>query len=465
MTASSTLAELPSAPGGLPVLGHTWPLLRDPLRFIARLPVYGPLVTLRLGWARAVVVCDPALTQQMLVRDRIFDRGGPFFDRAREAGAGNGIGTCPHRDHRRQRRLCQPAFHSDRINTYATVFARATAARIDGWRDGQVLDVHPEMSSLALRMVLRTLYSSALSDQDLAETGTNAVQMLEGLFRRTITPRWLWSLPTPTGRRHERAQRRFRATAQRIIAARSHDGTDHGDLLSALQHATDPDPNSSSRTLTTEELTDQVFTFLIAGFETLANTLSWAMYLLAAHPDVQHQVHLEAADVVDDGDPPGPEHLAGLDLTARVIDETLRLYPQAWLLTRTVTEDAVLGTCRLPTGTMVFFSPYLIHHRPDLYPDPERFDPDRWRDRVPHRSTYIPFGSGPRKCIGERFARTSVVLALAAVVRTWHLTPTTPRPLRPTVRATLVPHDLGLQLHARTATSQDLVRPTPSEKL
>ncbi len=459
MTALSTLAALPSAPGGLPVFGHTWPLLRDPLRFVTQLPAYGPLVTLRLGWARAVVVCDPTLTQQLLVRDRIFDRGGPFFDRAREAGAGNGLGTCPHRDHRRQRRLCQPAFRPDRINTYATVFAQATAGCISNWRDGQVLDVHPEMSSLALRMVLRTLYSSGLSDPELAETGANAVQMLEGLFRRTITPRWMWSLPTPAARRHERAQCGFRETAQRIIAARSRDGADHGDLLSALQYATDDDadPDSASRVLTAEELTDQVFTFLITGFETLANTLSWAMYLLAAHPDVQHQVHREATEAVSDGDLPGPEHLVGLEVTGRVIDETLRLYPQAWLLTRTVTEDAELGGCLLPAGTMVFFSSYLIHHRADLYPDPERFDPGRWRNKVRDRSTYLPFGSGPRKCIGDRFARTSLVLALAAIARRWQLTPTAPGPLRPAVRATLVPHALRLRLHARTVTSLDLI--------
>src|SRR5262249_45587318 len=149
------------------VLGHALLLLRDPLRFLSSLPRYGPMVTMRLGAIDAVVLCDPGLTRQMLLNDRVFDKGGPFFDRLRDAVTGDGLGTCPHSVHRRQRRLCQPAFTSGRLNSYAPAFAEAAVTTIGGWRDGQVLDVSGEMYTLTMRAVLRTLFSTSLPDHAL----------------------------------------------------------------------------------------------------------------------------------------------------------------------------------------------------------------------------------------------------------------------------------------------------------
>ncbi|MGA4844256.1 cytochrome P450 [Streptomyces sp. G45] len=213
--------------------------------------------------------------------------------------------------------------------------------------------------------------------------------------------------------------------------------------------ATDCD-GASDTGLSDEELVDQVLTFFVAGTEPTASTVAFAARLLSGHGETERALH-EEADRVLAGDAVAAEHLPRLDVARRVVAETLRLYPPGWLFTRAVVGDADLGGVRLPAGTTLAYSPYLIHRRPDLYDEPDRFDPQRWRGAPPERDAYLPFGSGARKCVGERFALTEAVLVLAAIAARWRLVPLPGRPpaRTTTLTTTLSPTGLRMRLVAR----------------
>lgn len=442
-----TVGSLPVAPGAIPVLGHGLALLRDPLGLMASLAGYDDLVVLKLGSRPLVMVCDPALVRQVLVNDRAFDKGGPLFDRVRE-WAGDGLGATQHDRHRRQRRLCQPAFHPARFPAYGELMAQAANEMADSLRDGQVFDVTGSMNALTIRITERCMFSSTLSADTEGQLIADFSEFIGDAFRATVLPTWVGRLPTPGNRRYRATLARVRATLRAAIDARRTEGTEHRDLLSALLQARDRDAHPDEAALTDHELLDQVFTFLAAGTESTAAALAWALALLSRHPKISQRLHDET-DRVLTGGPVALAHLAELEVTRAVITETLRLQPPAWLLTRSVTRDKGLADTRLTTGTAIGYSPYLIHHRADLYPEPDRFDPERWMGASPNREAYIPFGAGARICIGDRFAMDEAVLALAAIASRWELTPLAPFDLRPTLRALPAPHGWHMRATAR----------------
>ncbi|MDT0442253.1 cytochrome P450 [Streptomyces johnsoniae] len=443
----SAEVTIPQAGRPIPFLGHSLRLFRDPLGFVSSLPALGDLVRMRLGPLAVVVVCDPELTRQVLVDDRTFDKGGPFIHRAREV-TGDGLATCPHSAHRRQRRLCQPAFHRDRIPGHAEAMAARWDAEVETWRDGEEIEVVHEITSVVLRIAVETMFSTRLKPPTAASIADDFRLLTAAVFRRMLTPAALTRLPTPGNRRYARARRHLRSTVRGIVADRRAEDADHGDLLASLLGAQDPDSAAEGHALSDAELAEQVVTFLSAGTDTTASTLAWALHLLTRHPGIAERLRAEA-DAVLAGGPVSAAHVPRLELTSRVVNETLRLYPPGWLTTRRVTADTVLGGVGLPEGTTVAWSPYVIHRRPELYADPERFDPDRWQDSPPGRSAYIPFGGGARKCIAERFAFTHVVLALAAITSRWTTQPLSGAEVQPVIRGVLSPQDLRLRLRSR----------------
>jgi cytochrome P450 len=435
-----------SAPGALPLLGHTLSLLRNPWRFFASLPDHGDLVGIRIGPIEAIVVCAPELIRQVLLNDHVFDKGGPVFDQAREV-LGDGLGTCPHRLHRRQRRLVQPTFHPTRLPGYAHVMTERIAEMTGSWRDGQALDVLSEMMTLTSRTLVETMFSDALPAALLGEMLDDLTTVLGGIYKRMLMPPPVDKLPFFGNRRYDRAGLRLREAIGRVISERRASGTDRGDLLSTLLSARDPADNQG---LSDTEITDQVFIFFFAGTETTACTLAWAVHLLAQHPEIEHRLHAEV-DAVLAGAPASYEDLPKLELTGRVVTETLRIYPAAWILTRTITTDTHLGGHPIPAGSTLIYSPYLLHHRPDLYPDPDRFDPDRWTNGhtpQPPRQILIPFGGGARKCIGDTFAITEATLALATITARWRLRPLPGHHVHPAPAVSLRPR--GLRMRATT---------------
>jgi pentalenene oxygenase len=377
----------------------------------------------------------------------VFDKGGAFYDRARDI-AGNGLVTCPHRDHRRQRRLMQLAFQRPQLARYAPAMhaeLEATAAR---WREGMVVDAFPELFGMALRTVARTLYSIPVGPEVVHRVERAFEEVLGLLFRQMFLPRAVRRLPIPSNRRYRANLEFLHGTVQNLIDEYRARGLEQDDLLSALLSSRDED----GVRLDDVEIHDQVITIMAAGTETVAGTLTWVFHLLGRHPDIARQLHDEI-DTVLDGRPPEWEDLARLSLTDRVITETLRLYPPAWLFTRRTSEDTDLAGIRLPAGSTIVFSPLAVQRRGDVFPNQSAFDPGRWlpeRVTTPARRSFLAFGTGARKCIGDVYARTECTLALATILRRWRVEVQPGADIRPVMLATVYhPRRLALRFESR----------------
>lgn len=436
---------IPRAPGRIPLIGHLRPLLRDPWTFLASLPkLDSGLVRVQFGPVTVVVVCDLELTNQVLRQDRVFDKGGPLFDVARAMFRDNVL-TAQHDSHRRYRRLIQPSFHHGRLPNYADVMSREISAVTTQWQDGAYVDILSESLRITARTFLATMYSGALPPMVLDRTLADMTILIGDIYRQLLTPAPLRRLPTPANRRYQRARAGFRATMNTVLAQRRADDVDRGDLLSTLRAAAGED-----EPLTDAEICDQLTIFFVAGTETTASALAWSLHLVALHPDIEQRLHTEV-DRVLQGDAAQFGHLPALQLTRHVVTEALRLYTPGWLLTRTITTDTQLGGYALPRGTALVVSPYLIHHREDLYADPEKFDPDRWDTpgRIGVSGAFLPFGRGPRGCVGESFALTQATLALATIIARWRLRHRTGARVRPAISAALAPKGLHMQVATR----------------
>jgi cytochrome P450 len=438
----------PSAPGAWPLLGHFLALRRDPLAFMNSLRGHGELVAITVGPLRFLVVCDAGLAHEVITDLRTYDRTGAVYDRVRRA-MGSGVATSAYADHRRQRLIMQPAFHARHLPGYAEVMRSQTAALVEGWRGGEVVDMVEEMFRLTTSIALRALFSTGLEPADSEKLREAFEVFLRGSYTQIALPT-LGRLPLPANLRYQAALRQWRTQVQDLIARyRSSDG-DQQDLMARLLAA----HGDEGEGLTDQELSDQVAVLLIAGAETTSAALTWAIYLLCTHPEVLDAASAEA-DRVLGGEIAGWDHLPELNLTARVIQEALRLYPPSWLISRTATRDTQLGGHLVPAGTLVLVSQYLLHHDPGLFPDPERFDPDRWptdSHAVPAttRKAYVPFGGGPTKCLGEQFATAEAVLALASILTRWKPELRDPEAAsKPDCRLVLLPRRLPVRLTPR----------------
>jgi pentalenene oxygenase len=321
---------------------------------------------------------------------------------------------------------------------------REQAVRLTGdWHDGEVIDVVDALNALAGQVVLSTMFGSVPQPRAMKGMLEDLKAVFRGFrWRVQLGPlRWL---AVTANVRYARALARLRQAGIALIRARQAGGAGHGDLLSIMlaRHA--------GSGLSEDEVSDQFVMFFSAGIETTAASVAWALFLLAQHPDVEGQLHAEV-DRVLGGGPAGLDDIPRLEVTRRVMAETLRIRPPAWISSRTAEADIDVGRHRVPAGTTIFYSPCTIHHRADLYPDPRRFDPDRWIDRDPTRPDpgYIPFGVGARKCIGDRFALTEAVLVLATIAGRFRLRPVADGPVVPMLSAVLVPRQRLMRIEAR----------------
>lgn len=416
-TAPRVSIGVPSAPGAIPLLGHTYRLARDPLGWLGECRQRGPVVRLKLGPRTAYLICDPELVHQVLV-DPEFDKGGPIITAAREL-LGNGLATSLREDHRRQRRLMQPAFTQPRIDGYTIVMREEAARLASSWTPHHEVDLMGDLTTTTLRVLVRTMLPTT-DTQEVAWLARQLQILIDGAFLRAAIPfSFLYRLPTPGNRRFDQARRHTFAAADRIVtAARSQPGT--SGLLSVLISQDEADAGA----FTDKDLRDQIMTLFVGGSETTAATLAWLFHLLATNPSVEQRVYRELDSVLD-GAIAGPDDLARLPYTYKTLLETLRLYPPAWMMSRVALTDVDLGGHRLPAGAEVFFSAYQLHHDPAVFPDPDTFDPGRW-DHYDNagRHSYIPFHAGRRKCIGDNFALTEMTIILSAVAAAWQLRPT-----------------------------------------
>jgi len=417
---------------------------RDPLAFLTAITSeYGDIVTMRFYKFRVFYVSHPDYIEEVLVNQaRKFIKGRIL--RANKGLFGNGLLTSEGDFWLRQRRLAQPAFHRARIAAYGETMVRFTERLIAGWRDGETRDIHAEMMRLTLQIVAKTLFDADV-DGEAQQVGhaLEAIMDFNSDFRRLIlTPSWL---PTLRNIRAALAIRRLDKIIYRIIDQRHAAGGDAGDLLSMLLHARDDD---GSR-MTNRQLRDEVITLFLAGHETTALALSWTWWLLAQNPQAEAKLHAEL-DAVLAGRSPTLEDLPKLRYTEHVISESMRLYPPAWGMARLAIEDAQIGGYRIPKGSGVSLSQWVVHRDPRWYEAPEEFRPERWEGdllkRLP-RFAYFPFGGGPRQCIGNSFAMMEAELLLAAIAQKFRLRLVPDQKVEPVASITLRPrHGIRMTL-------------------
>jgi cytochrome P450 len=453
MTAAGEVAtgDVPTMPGGHLLLGHALEFGRDPLALFQRAREHGDVVRIRFGPFRVYVLNSPGVIRQALVGEARKLSKGLNFGRTKRL-IGGGLVMAEGEGHQRQRRLMQPAFHRAEIARYAGTMRDVAVARISAWPDGGTLAFDRELRSITLTVLTRTLLSSDIS----ADTIDEIEQLLRALLSELVTqgisanvPGLAW-VPTRSNRRFSAANRRLRALLTDVIdgyrsrgTGEAGDGEDQGDLISILMRARDDDTGAG---MTNEQLRDEATTLVIAGSETTGNTLAWACYLLARHPQIQERLQQEA-DLVLAGADADYETLSRLPFTRAVITETLRLYSPVWILPRRALVDVELGGHLLPAGSRMFFSPYALNRDARLHRDPDRFDPDRWGaeySRSDLRATFFPFGQGIRNCIGEGFAWTESILLLSAIAARWQLRLADGAAVHPVVSSTLVPSELPI---------------------
>jgi cytochrome P450 len=435
------------APGAWPGLGHVPALLHQPLRLLGSLPAHGDLVEIRLGPRPVLVLCHPDLARQVLADFRTFDRVGPVYRRVRGA-LGNGLATASRDDHRRQRLIMQPAFRREYMAGYAAVMHREITATTGSWHDGQLVDLVDEMFRLTTGVALRALFSARIDAGDAQGLRSALDVFLKGIYTRVILPVTA-GLPVPGNLRFARALAYWRGQVRRLIEESRALGAGGDDLMSRLIKARDDENQGMSD----QELSDQVALLLLAGGETTSSAVVWALHLLNGHPQVLRALHAEV-DAVLDGRVATWEDMPRLGLTARVVHEALRLYPPAWAIPRVCVRDTTLAGRTVRGGTMVIFSPYILHRRADQFPRPQNFDPDRWLTAepsaaAPRRAAFLPFGAGAAKCIGEDFGLAEAVLILSSVAARWDLTPKPGTSVSARPRSVLAPGKFPVYLTRR----------------
>jgi cytochrome P450 len=380
---------------------------------------YGDIVFFKVGNERIYLFNHPDLIRDVLVTNQKNFTKSRALVRAKRV-LGEGLLTSEGEFHLRQRRLAQPAFHRDRILAYGRSmvdYADRTSSR---WGNAQSLDVHQEMMRLTLAIVARTLFSADV-ENEASEIG-DALTVTFEAFNIGILPfsEILEKLPLPYIKRFEAARARLDDTIYRIINERRATREDTGDLLSMLLLAQDTEGDGGS--MTDSQIRDEAMTIFLAGHETTANALSWTWYLLSQHPEVATRFH-EEIEVLG-GRLPQPEDLSRLPYTRMILAESMRLYPPAWAVGRRAINDFEAGGFHIPARSMVLMSQYIMHRDPRFYPDPDRFDPERWRPDVAAarpKFSYFPFGGGTRICIGEQFAWMEGILILATIGQKWRL--------------------------------------------
>lgn len=442
---SESRGQQPPSPPRLPVLGHTHRYARDPFAFVewATEQSGDCLLAHVLGAGDICVLAHPDYVERVLVRDRdSFEKSVGF-----SVAFGQSIVSVDGEQWERQHDAMQEFFYPGKIRGYAERMVQLTDRRIDCWRDGDEISIHDEMQALALENLFGTLFDRELAldgDTDLRRAASN----LNEWFKPTswVLPNWV---PTPARRRFRDASTTVESEAERLLAERraatDGDGAEPGeDLLStlvAVQEAGDAE-------LSDREILDQVVGFIFAGHDTTALALTYAWHLLGTNPEIRHRFYDEIDDVLGDGegveqekndraadslDRPTLSDVGELAVTERIVLETLRLYPPVHTIPRSTTRDVDIDGYRVPADTTTHLSVVSIQRDERFYDDPMTFRPARWRDASPQSKghAFVPFGAGPRDCLGRRFAMLEATLVLATIGRRFALQPQSALELAP----------------------------------
>ncbi len=397
---------------------------------------YGDIAHYKIGWNHILFLNHPDYIREILVvqndnfiKERTVQRTKMLL--------GEGMITAEGAEHRLQRQVAQPAFHRQRIPEYAATMVREAVRMRESWQADETRDIAVDMMHLTLNVVAQTLFATDLRDE--VDELADAINRIMGLYNFLVllpAAEWLVHVRPPGLAAFVRARKRIDAVVHRMIEAHRQRGAESGSLLD-LMLAASPDRSEESE----QSLRDQVITIFLAGYETVANALTWTWYLLSQNPGCERRFH-EEIDCELRGRLPAFDDLPRLRYTEMVLAEALRLYPPAWAMGRRARHDFRLGEFFLPARTTVLMSQFVTHRDARFFPDPLRFDPERFTAEAKARRarfTYFPFGAGVRQCIGESFAWMEGVLLLATLAQSWKLALVSEHPIEPEPLITLRP--------------------------
>lgn len=434
---SSRLPRVPSITRQVPFRSITGDRLAMLIKMGAALHE-GRIGRHQFGTRTVILVNTPEdVGEVFLTREEDY-RKGPALSLYARPLLGNGLLSSEGDFHRRQRRLAAPAFAHKRVAAYTPFMAEATETAQARWQDGETIDLSQEMMRLTLTIVGKTLFDTDDVEgeaDELSRALTIAMQFFIDILRSPVRPPFAWVPPWAKDVRW--ALGRLDETIYRLIAERRESGKDTGDLLSMLLFAR----NEDGAGMDDKQIRDETMTLFLAGHETTANLLAWTWYLLATHPDIYKRVR-EETDAQLAGRTPTFDDLEAMPYSLQVIKESMRLYPPAYAVVRQALRPTRIGHYHVPAKAVVVTSPYLLHRRPDAFPDPERFVPERFTpeaEQARARYAYLPFGAGPRICIGAAFALMEAQLILCTIVQRVTLRRVSNEPIVPEPLITLRP--------------------------
>jgi cytochrome P450 len=395
------------------------PFYRDPISYMRRLrQSHGDIVGWERGNGNVIFAFGPEHNRQLLTDQESFF-SDPFSQLPAPPNSAlrtlrSGLLNMNGEQHKRQRRLMLPAFHKKQVESYRDDMVALTQRTLDRWYVGQPLDIAAEMQRLTMSIATKTLFDLDVTPR-AAGTGNQIKQVMNLLIAPSVhlLP---FNVPGTAYGKLCRAAEQLQAAVSEMIAEKRAQGCDHNDVLSMLIRARDEDGSA----MTDVELVAQAYTLFVAGHETSSNALTWTLFLLSQHPRILNDLRDELAGVLQ-GAPPTVEQIGQLPLLERVIKESMRLLPPASYGSRVSTAPFKLGPYDLPKDAMIVFSQYITHHMPELYPEPERFLPERWERISPSLYEYLPFGAGARMCIGMAFAMMEIKIVLAMLLQQYSL--------------------------------------------
>jgi len=415
-----------------------WQITVDRLGFLLNnARRYGDEVSYRMAGRDFFLFSHPDAVREVLVtQNDAFNKG--LMMRRAQTFLGQGLLTSEGDFHRRQRRITQPVFHPQRMASYAPIIADYSRRAAERWHDGEKLDIHAQMSRLTLEIVCKTLFGAEVEDE--VEQIGHDMDLIVRRFARLFSPlhQFLNRIPLPSNFRLQRSIRRLNALLDRFIverrAAQSLAPSDQKDLLTLLLKARDSEGDQGA--MSDRQLRDECLTIFAAGHETTANALTFVFLLLARNPAAEAQLHAEV-DAVLQGRAATADDLDRLVFTRAVMSEAMRLYPPVWGIGRQAMREVRIAEQTVPAEAVVLVSQWVTHRDPRWWPEPETFKPERWLAPDPNRPrwAYFPFGGGLRGCIGEAFAWTEGMLALATLAQ--HFRVEIPDPNPPKLLATI----------------------------
>lgn len=411
--------KYPPGPKSLSPLGHLFEFAQNPLAFLVDVAAeYGDIAHFKIRKRDVFLLVHPEDVQELLVsRQRQFVKN-PGFQTIKKI-LGEGLLSSEGDFHLRQRRMIQPIFHKHKVANYGEIMLERLVNFEKRWKDGSQVSMDQEMARLTLEIVGKALFGAEVGGR--ADQISTALNDAMSLFHHITSPASLIRdrIPFLRDRRFERGKERLDREIIEIIRSYRNEENDSGSLLSLLIESRDEeDPQAR---MTDEQIRDEALTLLLAGHETTAVALTWTWYILSQHPQVEAEL-LEELHRVLAGRQPDVDDIPRLTYAAQVLDETLRLYPPVYMLGRQTLEDFPVRGYTIPAGSSVIVSPFITQNDARFFPEPERFNPQRWapenRSRLP-KFAFFPFGGGQRVCIGEPFARQECILVLAALTQNW----------------------------------------------